>query len=116
MARMYHGVAGACLPGKARRGRRRGRPRPVLRLVVWLAGYLCWCGPLYSNLDDGVSEPLAVPLTDEVVWAKVRSAWAVASDIWSRASRLRLSMSSQGEWYQGSNATPAWPPKSLASS
>ena len=42
--------------------------------------------------------PWAVPLMAEVVSANVNVAWATASDIWSSATSLRLSIVSQAWW------------------
>jgi hypothetical protein len=46
--------------------------------------------------DVGFPEPLFMPVTAEVVWAKVSVPWAVASDISSRAWVLRLPTSVPG--------------------
>ena len=49
------------------------------------------CGPLYLCFEAfAVPEVSAAPLASRPLWAKVRVAWAVASDISFRALVLRL--------------------------
>ena len=56
--------------------------------------------PLYSIpfIHLALPLPLSVPLTAEVVMAKVITACAMASEFWSKTSKLMLSKVSQARW------------------
>jgi hypothetical protein len=54
--------------------------------------------PFSSKSMLPLRPPCAVPFTADVVSANVSVEWAMASDIWSRASSLRLLVVSQAWW------------------